>query len=95
MSPPWTRWRATHPQRQTRRPTSPAPSSPQKAVRAIHCSGDLSPCCSGFASEVRVSRGGGGGGDDGGGAETGDEEEEEEAAAAAEEKVLEGEEKIR
>lgn len=89
MSPPWTRCRATHPQRQTRRPTSPAPSSPQKAVRAIHCRGDLSPCCSGFASEVRVSRGGGGG--DGGGAETGDEEEEEEA----EEKVLEGGGKIR
>lgn len=39
MRPPWTRWRATHPQSVTRLPTSAVDSSPQKPVRVTHWRG--------------------------------------------------------
>lgn len=38
MRPPWTRWRATHPQRVTRLPMSAVDRSPQEAVLVTHWS---------------------------------------------------------
>ena len=51
MRPPWTRWRATHPQRWTLFPTSSADNSPQSSVRETHLRRDGGRGGGGFTTE--------------------------------------------